>query len=91
MLTGRRAFGGDDVSDVMASVLKTGSLSRPAGFAAPLGLKDMHLASHAAEARRVPMPLLSLLRDHLLETLAKEGEDIDWSGIARTTARNAGL
>jgi 3-hydroxyisobutyrate dehydrogenase-like beta-hydroxyacid dehydrogenase len=64
---------------------------RPAGFAAPLGLKDMHLASHAAEARRVPMPLLSLLRDHLLETLAKEGEDIDWSGIARTTARNAGL
>jgi 3-hydroxyisobutyrate dehydrogenase-like beta-hydroxyacid dehydrogenase len=64
---------------------------RPAGFAAPLGLKDMHLASQAAETQRVPMPLLSLLRDHLLETLAKEGEDIDWSGIARTTARNAGL
>lgn len=64
---------------------------RPAGFAAPLGLKDMRLVGQAAEAQRVPMPLLSLLRDHLLETLAKEGEDIDWSGIGRTVARNAGL
>ena len=63
----------------------------PAGFAAPLGLKDMRLVGQAAEAQRVAMPLLSLLRDHLLETLAKEGEDIDWSGIGRTVARNAGL
>jgi 3-hydroxyisobutyrate dehydrogenase-like beta-hydroxyacid dehydrogenase len=64
---------------------------RPAGFAAPLGLKDMRLAGQAAEAERVPMPLLSLLRDHLLQTIATEGEDIDWSGIGRTIARNAGL
>jgi len=64
---------------------------RPAGFAAPLGLKDMRLASQAAEGERVPMPLLSLLRDHLLQTIATEGEDIDWSGIGRTIARNAGL
>ena len=64
---------------------------RPAGFAAPLGLKDMRLAAEAAEKTVTPMPLLSLLRDHLLETIAKEGADIDWSGIARTTARNAGL
>jgi 3-hydroxyisobutyrate dehydrogenase-like beta-hydroxyacid dehydrogenase len=64
---------------------------RPAGFAAPLGLKDMRLVSAAAEASRVPMPLLSLLRDHLVETMAKEGEDIDWSGIGLTVAKNAGL
>jgi 3-hydroxyisobutyrate dehydrogenase-like beta-hydroxyacid dehydrogenase len=64
---------------------------RPAGFAAPLGLKDMRLASQAAEAERVPTPLLSLLRDHLLQTIATEGEDIDWSGIGRTIAKNAGL
>jgi len=64
---------------------------RPAGFAAPLGLKDMRLVSQAAEGERVPMPLLSLLRDHLLQTIAVEGEDIDWSGIGRTIARNAGL
>ncbi|WP_158807961.1 NAD(P)-dependent oxidoreductase [Beijerinckia sp. L45] len=63
----------------------------PAGFKAPLALKDMRLVGEAAEKNRVAMPLLSLLRDHLLETLAKEGEDIDWSGIGRTVARNAGL
>jgi len=64
---------------------------RPAGFAAPLGLKDMRLVGQAAEAERVPMPLLSLLREHLLQTIAQEGEDIDWSGIARGIAKNAGL
>jgi 3-hydroxyisobutyrate dehydrogenase-like beta-hydroxyacid dehydrogenase len=63
----------------------------PAGFAAPLGLKDMRLVSQAADKERVPMPLLSLLRDHLLQTIANEGEDIDWSGIGRSVARNAGL
>jgi 3-hydroxyisobutyrate dehydrogenase-like beta-hydroxyacid dehydrogenase len=64
---------------------------RPAGFTAPLGLKDMRLLAKTAEAARVPMPLLSLLRDHLIATIAQEGEDIDWSGIGRTVSRSAGL
>ena len=64
---------------------------RPAGFTAPLGLKDMNLVSEAANARRVPMPVLAVLRDHLLSTIAREGEDIDWSGIARIVAADAGL
>jgi 3-hydroxyisobutyrate dehydrogenase-like beta-hydroxyacid dehydrogenase len=64
---------------------------KPAGFAAPLGLKDMRLAAQSADTLRVPMPLLSVLRDHLLQTIAQEGEDIDWSGIAHTIAKNAGL
>jgi 3-hydroxyisobutyrate dehydrogenase-like beta-hydroxyacid dehydrogenase len=64
---------------------------RPAGFAAPLGLKDMRLAAQSADALRVPMPLLGLLRDHLLQTIAVEGEDIDWSGIGLTIAKNGGL
>jgi 3-hydroxyisobutyrate dehydrogenase-like beta-hydroxyacid dehydrogenase len=63
---------------------------RPAGFAAPLGLKDMRLAAEAADTLRVPMPLLGILRDHLLQTIAVEGEDIDWSGIGGTIAKNAG-
>jgi 3-hydroxyisobutyrate dehydrogenase-like beta-hydroxyacid dehydrogenase len=63
----------------------------PAGFAAPLGLKDMRLAAQAADTLRVPMPLLGVLRDHLLQTIAVEGEDIDWSGIGRTIAKNAGV
>ncbi len=63
----------------------------PPGFKAPLGLKDMRLAGESAEKYRVPMPLLSLLRDHLVQTIATEGEEIDWSGIGRTISRNAGL
>ena len=64
---------------------------RPAGFAAPLGLKDMRLAAQSAEALQVPMPLLGILRDHLLQTIAVEGEDVDWSAIALSIAKNAGL
>jgi 3-hydroxyisobutyrate dehydrogenase-like beta-hydroxyacid dehydrogenase len=64
---------------------------RPPGFAAPLGLKDMRLAGQSSESLRVPMPLLGLLRDHLLQTIAVEGEDIDWSGIGLTVAKNGGL
>jgi len=64
---------------------------KPAGFAAPLGLKDMRLTGQSAETLRVPMPLLSVLRDHLLQTIAQHGEDIDWSAIAQVSAKNAGL
>jgi len=64
---------------------------RPAGFAAPLGLKDMRLVAQAAEAARVPMPLLSVVRDHLLSVIAREGEDIDWSGVGAIVAADAGL
>ena len=64
---------------------------RPAGFKAPLGLKDMRLVEESAEKHRVAMPVLSVLRNHLLETIAKEGEDIDWSGIGLTIGKNAGL
>ena len=64
---------------------------KPAGFAAPLGLKDMRLVGQSAEALRVPMPVLNVLRDHLLQTIGALGEDIDWSAIGRTIGQNAGL
>jgi 3-hydroxyisobutyrate dehydrogenase-like beta-hydroxyacid dehydrogenase len=64
---------------------------KPAGFAAPLGLKDMRLAAQSAEALRVPMPLLGVLRNHLLQVIAQEGEDVDWSAIAQAINKNAGL
>jgi len=63
----------------------------PAGFPAPLGLKDMGLVGAAAQATRTPMPLLGILRDHLLAAIAHEGEDVDWSGIALAVRRNAAL
>jgi hypothetical protein len=37
------------------------------------------------------MPLLSLLRDHLLQVIAQEGEDVDWSAIAGAVGKNAGI
>lgn len=64
---------------------------KPAGFAAPLGLKDMRLVNESAETLRVPMPVLNVLRGHLLQTINNEGEDIDWSAIARTIGKNGGL
>jgi 3-hydroxyisobutyrate dehydrogenase-like beta-hydroxyacid dehydrogenase len=64
---------------------------KPAGFAAPLGLKDMRLVGESAEVLRVPMPVLNVLRDHLLQAIGAQGADIDWSGIGHVVAKNGGL
>jgi 3-hydroxyisobutyrate dehydrogenase-like beta-hydroxyacid dehydrogenase len=61
------------------------------GFGAALGLKDIRLALAAAEAHRAPMPLASLVHDHLLTVVAQGGEAQDWSALGRLAARNAGL
>jgi len=63
----------------------------PAGFAAPLGLKDIRLTLAAAEQLQVAMPVASLLRDRFLTLLARGGQAQDWSAIARLAAADAGL
>lgn len=63
----------------------------PAGFAALLGQKDIHLALAAADALRVPMPLAGLIRDRFLTLLALGGETLDWSAIGALAARDAGI
>jgi 3-hydroxyisobutyrate dehydrogenase-like beta-hydroxyacid dehydrogenase len=63
----------------------------PAGFAAPLGEKDIRLTLAAAETLRVPMPLANLLHDRLLTLLARGGDALDWSAIGQLAARDAGL
>jgi 3-hydroxyisobutyrate dehydrogenase-like beta-hydroxyacid dehydrogenase len=63
----------------------------PAGFAAPLGYKDIRLALAAAEDLRVPMPLASLLRDRFVTLFAHGGESLDWSAIGRLPAVDAGM
>ena len=62
----------------------------PAGFAAPLGYKDIRLTLAAAENLRVPMPLASLLRDRFLTLLANGGDTFDWSAIGQLAAKDAG-
>ena len=63
----------------------------PAGFLAPLGLKDVRLALQAAEVLRVSLPLADLVRNRLLTLLANGGESLDWSAISQIPARDAGL
>jgi 3-hydroxyisobutyrate dehydrogenase-like beta-hydroxyacid dehydrogenase len=63
----------------------------PAGFAAPLGHKDIRLLLAAAEDLRVAMPLASLLRDRFLTLLARGGDQFDWSAIGALPAADAGL
>jgi 3-hydroxyisobutyrate dehydrogenase-like beta-hydroxyacid dehydrogenase len=63
----------------------------PAGFAAPLGQKDIRLTLAAAEALNVPLPLASLLRDRFLALLAHGGEALDWSAIGQLAAQDSGL
>ena len=63
----------------------------PAGFALPLGLKDVRLVLQAAEAASVPMPIASVLRDRFVTAMARGNQDKDWSVIGRVAAEDAGL
>ncbi len=62
----------------------------PAGFAAPLGLKDIRLVLAAGEELEVPLPIASLLRDRFLALLATGGGHLDWSAVSRLSAWEAG-
>ena len=62
----------------------------PPNFAAPLGCKEIRLVLAAADDRRVPMPLASLLRDRFLTLLAYGGDKFDWSAVGRLAARDSG-
>ncbi|HUN72126.1 MAG TPA: NAD(P)-dependent oxidoreductase [Steroidobacteraceae bacterium] len=63
----------------------------PAGFKARLGLKDVRLALAAAEAVTTPMPVGSLIRDAMLEALARgEGEKEFGVVLGRAAMRRGG-
>ena len=63
----------------------------PAGFKLRHGLKDIRLALSAGDEVTVPLPLASLLGDEYLAAMARGWGDMDWSGLARLSAANAGL
>jgi 3-hydroxyisobutyrate dehydrogenase-like beta-hydroxyacid dehydrogenase len=71
--------------------LIAGQRYQPAGFRLPLGLKDVGLVLSAAQAASVPMPVASLVRDHMIAALAQGHAQDDWSVLGRVVARNAGL
>ncbi len=71
--------------------LIAGETFTPAGFAAPLGQKDVRLILAAGEALNVPLPLASLLRDRFLALLAQPGgAELDWSAISMLARRDSG-
>ncbi len=63
----------------------------PAGFKLKYGLKDIRLALGAADEVAAPLPLASLIRDRYLSGVARGWGDIDWAGLARIAAADAGL
>jgi 3-hydroxyisobutyrate dehydrogenase-like beta-hydroxyacid dehydrogenase len=63
----------------------------PAGFALPLGLKDVRLVLQAAEAASVPMPIASVVRDRFITAMARGNQDKDWSVLGQVAAEDAGL
>lgn len=70
--------------------LIAGGVFEPAGFAAPLGQKDIRLTLAAAEGLGVPMPVASLLRDRFLSLIATGGGHLDWSAVGKLAARDSG-
>lgn len=63
----------------------------PASFKLSLGLKDVSLALQTAQESQMPMPLASLVQQHLLGAVAKNRGNIDWAGIALEVSEAAGL
>ncbi|HEV2751313.1 MAG TPA: NAD(P)-dependent oxidoreductase [Gemmatimonadales bacterium] len=63
----------------------------PAGFKLTYGLKDIRLVLEAGDAVAAPMPLASLMRDRFVSAVARGWADIDWAGLARVAAVDAGL
>lgn len=70
--------------------LIAGRKFEPAGFAVPLGQKDIRLVLAAGEELHVPLPLASLLRDRFLTLRAHGGDNLDWAAVGGLAARDAG-
>jgi 3-hydroxyisobutyrate dehydrogenase-like beta-hydroxyacid dehydrogenase len=68
-----------------------GRFDAAGGFALPLGLKDVRLASQFAESVQAPMPLASLVRDHLVSAIANGQSNLDWTSLYLVLGRAAGL
>jgi 3-hydroxyisobutyrate dehydrogenase-like beta-hydroxyacid dehydrogenase len=63
----------------------------PVGFRLALGFKDIDLALQAAAEARAPMPFASVLRDRLLNGLAKGRGDLDWVALTEGVWEDAAI
>lgn len=60
------------------------------GFKATLGLKDLRLASEAAEEAGRALPMLAAVYGRMAETVAAGLGDRDWSAMAKLTIESTG-
>jgi 3-hydroxyisobutyrate dehydrogenase-like beta-hydroxyacid dehydrogenase len=60
------------------------------GFKATLGLKDLRLASEAADDAKRALPMLAAVHGRMAETVAAGMGDRDWSAMAKHTIESAG-
>jgi 3-hydroxyisobutyrate dehydrogenase-like beta-hydroxyacid dehydrogenase len=61
------------------------------GFKLPLALKDIELVLATAHDRAVPLPIVSVIRDHMLEAIATGHADQDWVALTLVAQHDAGL
>jgi 3-hydroxyisobutyrate dehydrogenase-like beta-hydroxyacid dehydrogenase len=63
---------------------------QPAGFAMPLGLKDLSLAEGLAAEANLTLPTTAVLRERFASAMADpELSQSDWSAVAEVTRRSA--
>ena len=79
-------FGGRAYESYSANITKE---SYEPGFKARLGLKDLRLATKAAEAAGRRLPMLNAVRERLSEAIDAGLGDRDWSAMADFTINHA--
>ncbi len=63
----------------------------PAAFALRLGLKDVNLVLAASQQLGLPMPVASVVQQHLVSAVDKGLGDIDFAGVSTIVREHAGL
>ena len=61
------------------------------GFKLTLGLKDVSLALDAAAAKHAVLPAVEIVRENMVQAVDQGLGSKDWSVLAKTTRRRAGL
>lgn len=61
------------------------------GFKLTLGLKDVSLALDAAAAKHAVLPAVEIVRENMVQAVDQGLGSKDWSALAKTTRRRAGL
>ncbi len=61
------------------------------GFKLTLGLKDVNLALDAAKMKQATLPAAEIVRENMTQAVEQGLGDKDWSALAKTTRRRAGL